>query len=154
MTGIEAQQRAAVIAEARSWIGTPWRHGAAVKGEAVDCAMLLVSVFTAAGIIEPFDPRPYPRTWFLHQNEERFLGWLEKLGAREIAPDLAQPGDVLVYRYGRCFSHGAVLVARQLIVHAFVRNRTTVLTETFDGDLVARPCRAFDVWATRRGLTL
>ena len=38
-------QRAAVVAEARSWIGTPYHHAADVKGHGVDCAMLLIRVY-------------------------------------------------------------------------------------------------------------
>ena len=41
----EADQRAAVVAEARSWIKTPWVHMAAIKGAGVDCAMLLARVY-------------------------------------------------------------------------------------------------------------
>lgn len=148
----EAEQRAAVIAEARSWIGTPWRHCADVKGQAVDCAMLLVRTFVDTGVIPAFDPRPYPRTWYLHQEHERFLEWIvDHLGGVEIARDTARPGDVLVYRIGKCFSHGTVLVDPQTVVHAFYKNGRVVLTETFDPELGSRQARAFDIWVGRLG---
>ena len=73
---LRALTRAAVVAEARSWIGTPYHHAADVKGHGVDCAMLLVRVYCDLGLIEPFDPRPYTRDWFLHRSEERYLGFL------------------------------------------------------------------------------
>ena len=38
--------------------------------------MLLVRVYCDLGLVEPFDPRPYTRDWFLHRNEERYLGFL------------------------------------------------------------------------------
>ena len=147
----EAEQRAAVIAEARSWLHTPWRHMANIKGAAVDCAMLLVEVFIRAGVIERFDPRPYPRSWYLHHDEERFVGWVvDKLGGTEIAVSSAQPADLLLYRIGRCYSHGTILVAPQLVVHAFHKNEMVLYTETFDPDLATRAPRAFDMWARRR----
>ena len=61
-----------------SWIGTPYHHAADVKGRTggVDCAMLLVRVYCDRGLVEKFDPRPYTRDWFLHRNEERYLGFL------------------------------------------------------------------------------
>ena len=51
MTILESAQRQAVLAEAESWIGTPFHHQGQVKGRqgGVDCAMLLLEVFLAAG---------------------------------------------------------------------------------------------------------
>jgi cell wall-associated NlpC family hydrolase len=72
----EGEARAAVVAEARSWLGTPYHHAADVKSAGVDCAMLLVRVYCDLGLVEPFDPRPYTRDWFLHRSEERYLGFL------------------------------------------------------------------------------
>jgi len=51
--------REKIVAEARSWIGTPYHNCADIKGVGVDCGMLLVRVFVDLGLVEPFDPRPY-----------------------------------------------------------------------------------------------
>ena len=114
----EAAARAAIVAEARSWIGTPYHHMADVKGVGCDCAMLLVRVYVDLKLVEPFDPRPYTRDWHLHRGEERYLGFL-LARAREVAAPL--PGDVILFKYGRCFSHGGIVtLSRPLtIVHAF-----------------------------------
>ena len=45
---IEQEYRAAIVAEARTWISTPYRHAAAIKGLGTDCAMLLVCVMQKA----------------------------------------------------------------------------------------------------------
>ena len=118
-------QRAAVVAEARSWIGTPYHHAADVKGAGVDCAMLLVRVFSDLGLVEPFDPRPYTRDWMLHRDDERYLGFL-LARAREVAEP--GPGDVVLFRFGRCYAHGGVVAAREplTIVHAFAPARFVV----------------------------
>lgn len=110
-------RRDAVVAEARSWLRTPYHHCASIKGVGVDCAMLLVMVYRAAGLIPAdLDPRPYSPDWHLHRGEELFLGWLEQCGDQVDAP---QPGDVAVWRYGRTYSHGAIVVdADGAIVHA------------------------------------
>lgn len=109
--------RAAVIAEARSWLGTPYHHAANLKGVGVDCAMLLVEVFRAVGLVaEGFDPRPYPRTWYLHRDEERFMGFLIDQSRRTDAP---QAGDVALYRFGRTASHGAILIDDDYMIHAY-----------------------------------
>jgi hypothetical protein len=51
-------------------------------------------------LLPPFDPRPYPAAWFLHRDEEKFLGWIKdgSAASRSIAPRV---GDCLVYRFGR-----------------------------------------------------
>src|SRR5260370_32886130 len=97
----EAAQRTAVVAAARSWIGTPYHHAADVKGAGVDCALLLVRVYCDLGMVEPFDPRPYTRDWMLHRDDERYLGFL--LDRARMVSEPA-PGDVILFRFGRCFS--------------------------------------------------
>lgn len=114
----EADLRVRVVAEARSWIGTPYRQQGYVKGRdgAVDCAMLLVGAYVGAGVFEPFDPRPYPPTWYMHHSEERYLGWMQALADEVETPQL---GDIVVWRFGRCFSHsGLVLEGCTSVVHA------------------------------------
>ena len=96
MDDIESGQRAAIVAEARSWIGTPYHNCADIKGAGVDCGMLLVRVFVDAGLCPPFDPRPYPIDWHLHRSEERYLGFIFDRGSEVADP---QPGDVMVLRY-------------------------------------------------------
>lgn len=117
-TGEERADRAAVVAAARSWIGTPYHHAADVKGAGCDCAMLLVRVYCDLGLVAPFDPRPYTRDWMLHRGEEKYLGFLLE-HAREIAAP--QPGDVILFRFGRCFAHGGIVTraAPLTVVHAF-----------------------------------
>jgi cell wall-associated NlpC family hydrolase len=146
----EAEQRAAVIGEARSWLGTPWVHQADLKGQAVDCAMFLIRIFSNVGVIQYFDPRPYPRSWFVHQDEERFMNWItDNLHCAEIPAAEAKPGDVVLYRIGRCYAHGALLVAPQMIIHAFAKNGAVIYTETFDPDLSTRAPKYFNPWGVR-----
>ncbi len=146
----EQLERAAVIAEARSWLGTPWRHQANIKGQAVDCAMSLIEWFHRPGVIEWFDPRPYPRSWFVHQDEERFLNTIvEHFHCGEIAPADARPGDLILYKIGRCYAHGTLVVGPQLVIHAFAKNGQVIYTETFDTELSSRKPRAFNPWSAR-----
>ena len=54
----------------------------------------------------------------MHRGEERYLGIL-LARANEVARPL--PGDVAVFKYGRCFSHGGIVTRANplTIVHAF-----------------------------------
>lgn len=114
----EAELRARVIAEALSWVGTPYRQLGATKGAAVDCSMLLVRAVIDAGIVEEFDPRPYPPLWFMHQNDERYVNWLEVMCAPVLVP---QPGDIVAVRFGRAFAHSGLIIDSEHLVHAFAQ---------------------------------
>jgi cell wall-associated NlpC family hydrolase len=124
-TSVSNEQRTAVIAEARSWIGTPYHHAADVKKHGVDCAMLLVRVYADVGLISKFDPRPYTRDWFLHRSEERYLGFLFDRAHEVREPGL---GDVIVFKIGRCFAHAGIVsrVAPLAMIHAFAPTRCVV----------------------------
>jgi NlpC/P60 family putative phage cell wall peptidase len=123
--GRDSAERMAVVAAARSWIGTPYHHAADIKGAGCDCAMLLVRVFCDLGLLEPFDPRPYTRDWMMHRDDERYLGFL-LARAREVS--VPAQGDVIVFRYGRCFSHGGIVTGTTplTIVHAFAPARAVL----------------------------
>lgn len=111
--------RAAVVAAAESWIGTPYVHAGRVKGCGVDCATLLAEVFTEAGAMDTVKLDYYPSDWHLHRNHERYL---EELGryAQEIeGPPL--PGDVVVWKIGRTFSHGGIVTAWPNFIHSYLK---------------------------------
>jgi len=113
--------RKAAVAEAFSWLNTPYVDCGYVKGDkgAVDCAMLLIGVYSSIGVVDSaYDPRPYSPNWHLHQNEELYMAGLEKWAHKV---ELAQDGDVLMYKFGRHASHGAIAVGEEYIIHAHRR---------------------------------
>ena len=142
----EAAVRARVVAAARSWIGTPYHHAADVRGAGVDCAMILVRVFCDLGLVEPFDPRPYVKDWMLHRSEEKYMSFL-LARAREVASPL--PGDVMLFRVGRCFAHGGIVAktAPLAIVHAFAPARSVIEEEVaHNSELMSTPHKFFSYW--------
>ena len=148
----ESTQRATVVAAARSWVGTPYHNCADVKGAGVDCGMLLVRVFCDLKLCPPFDPRPYPPDWHLHRSEEKYLGFVFDHAHQVEQPG---PGDVAVFRFGRCYSHGGIVTAAAplTIVHAYHPARQVVedVVER-DARLAAAACepRFFSIWARQR----
>lgn len=147
---VESCQRANVVREARSWLGTPYHNCADIKGVGVDCGMLIVRVFVDTGVAAPFDPRPYSPDWHLHRGEEKYLGFvLDRAHEVEIIP---KPGDVAVFKYGRCFSHGGIVTkaAPLTIVHAYHPARRVVEDEVERiADLIetVRERRFYSCWA-------
>ena len=58
-----ARRSARVIAIARDWIGTPYRHQASTRGAGCDCLGLARGVWRALHGVEPTEPPPYTRDW-------------------------------------------------------------------------------------------
>jgi NlpC/P60 family putative phage cell wall peptidase len=84
-----------LVAEARTWIGTPWHHQAPLKGIGCDCTGLV------RGVINAFRPLPpdlqamdYART-----PDGVTLLHLCRRHLRAVPTSAIRPGDVLVFRY-------------------------------------------------------
>lgn len=151
----EAAARAALMAEALSWIGTPYANCGDVKGPggAVDCAMLLTRCVIDTGLIAPFDPRPYPPQWHVHHDRELFIEFLtDRLGAHEI--DAPRPGDIAVVKFHRTYAHGTIMLNSVEMVHAWSGYRMVARTRRDEGQFltalgVPRPVRYFDLWSVK-----
>jgi NlpC/P60 family putative phage cell wall peptidase len=113
----------AIIAEAVSWIGTPYRHQASVKGVGCDCIGLVRGVWRAVSGEEVALPA-YTPDWAEVGGREDLL---EGLAARFEAVDVARPGDVLVFRmrlrspakHAAILSEGGIDDPRAKIIHAY-----------------------------------
>jgi cell wall-associated NlpC family hydrolase len=138
-----SEQRAAVVAEALTWLNTPYHHAARIKGAGVDCAMLPAAVYRAAALIPEFAVDHYPPDWHLHRNAERYLDIVTRHASEVLAPTGA--GDFVLYRWGRCFAHGAIVIAWPQIVHAVI-HVGVVLDNGDCGRLADRPRRFFTLW--------
>jgi cell wall-associated NlpC family hydrolase len=134
--------RQAIIDEAMTWLTTPWRHASAVKGAGVDCGRLLIEVYAAVGLIERFVPDAYPQDFALHCSDERFIANIERYAVRV---DNAEQGDVAVWKYGRCFSHAAIVVDYPTIIHAKI-DEGVLLDLADQGELAHREVRFYSVF--------
>ncbi len=123
--------RQAIVAEALTWLGTPYHHQAGIKGVGCDCAYLLIRVYRALGLIPEIDPGPYPPDWHLHRNDERYLGWVRRFATAVATP---RPGDAALWRFGRTASHGGIVVAWPTIIHAY-RGQGVVLADATQAPL-------------------
>lgn len=120
---VEQDQRQAVVDEAISWLKTPHHHQGRVKGihGGVDCLMLLGEVFHRVSLIDRLPDIQYSPDGHLHREEELVLVWMERYAYR-IGVSEVLPADLVVYKYGRRYSHGGIIIAWPRIIHA-VLNR-------------------------------
>jgi NlpC/P60 family putative phage cell wall peptidase len=111
--------RAAIVAEAVSWVGTPYRHQASLKGVGCDCLGLVRGVWRAVYGAEPEDAPAYTPDWA----EARGRETLAEAAARHmlaVPKDEAEAGDVLLFRWRENLpaKHAGILVDAGRFVHA------------------------------------
>lgn len=136
--------RADVVAEALSWERTPYHSRARIKGVGVDCAQFPAAVYHAVGLIPDLRPEYSPQ-WMLHRDEEQFLSWVTPY-AREIGRDALGPGDFVIWKFGRTFSHGGIVIDPPDIIHAVIAGGAVVRGNMDrDGEL-QRPARFFTLF--------
>lgn len=140
---IEKEQRVAVVGEALTWLKTPYHHHARIKGVGVDCAQLLCGVFEAVGLVDPIDTGTYPVDWHMHRNEELFSAWLERYAMPGVGP--LRLGDVLLWRFGRTFSHGSIYVGDGLLIHSYI-GRGVILSRADEEPLDGRDMQHWSFW--------
>ena len=149
----QAAIRAAIVAEALSWEMTPYHAHARIKGVGVDCAQLPIAIFAAIGAV-PKDYSPtYSQEWMNHRDEELYLDEIRRF-AREIPESELKPGDLIIWKFGRTFSHSAVLIEAPIVIHAVLKGGFVLradMDRDTDLELPTRPRRCFTVFAKRGG---
>jgi hypothetical protein len=108
-----------------------------------------VAVYESLGLVDEVRLEPYNTQWFLHRTEELFLagvaGYCHRVGGLLAA---VEPGDILLYRYGRAVSHGAIAVGDDLVVHAVRQLARVTLEECGPGSPLSG--RLDSVWRINR----
>jgi cell wall-associated NlpC family hydrolase len=109
-----------VIAEALTWLKTPYHRSAKIKGAGVDCGQFLIGVYEGAGYLKPgeCDPGYYPHEIHLHRTEEAYLKWILQYCDPVDDP---QPGDIAMFKFGKSSSHSAIVIEWPLVIHSYVR---------------------------------
>lgn len=121
----EAEARQAVIDEAMSWVGTPYMSNARVKGlnGGVDCLTFVAGVYENAGVIDRLPIPHYPPDWHLNQDAELYLiGKDDTPGMLHFCREIftpPKPADIVLWKFGHCFAHAAIVVEWPIVIHAW-----------------------------------
>ena len=115
-----------VVALARTWVGTPYRHQASVKGAGADCLGLVRGLWRTLYGEEPETPPAYSRDWSETSGEEILWSGASRHLEEVSTGDLA-PGDVILFRMrdGLVAKHLGVVAdigAHPTFVHAYARH--------------------------------
>lgn len=138
--------REQVVREARTWLSTPFHMNAAVKGVGVDCGRFVQAVYEACGLVRHFAAGDFPGDWCLHADEERYVTLaLEHL----IEVPSAEPGDMVLFKWGRVFGHAGLAVSWPCILHVCrVGSRVEYADATQEPQLKRRETRFFSPFRT------
>lgn len=110
--------RADALAEARTWIGTPYRHQASCKGAGTDCLGLIRGIWRALYGGEPVAIPPYTPDWSEPSRDEVLMRTARTLLTHVERPE---PGDVLLFRMRDkgVAKHLGVLATSETFIHAY-----------------------------------
>jgi NlpC/P60 family putative phage cell wall peptidase len=111
--------REEIVAAARGWRGTPYRHQASLKGAGADCLGLVRGVWRETMGNEPEALPAYGRSWAESGGGEALM-----MAARrhlvEIPCTAFLAGDVLLFRWRRHLpaKHAGIAVSKAAMIHA------------------------------------
>ena len=133
---------AAVVAEARRWIGTPYVDQQTVRGAGCDCLGLVRGVWRAVVGPEPTEVPPYTRDWGETGPVEVMMAGALKWMVQVPLPE-AGAGHVVLFRMraGAIAKHCGILTGNGTMIHA--RERLGVIEEPYTETWQRRAVAAF-----------
>jgi len=112
--------RTKLIKTAKSWVGTPYKHQASVKGVGTDCLGLIRGVWREHYGDEPVKVPPYTMDWGERTGSETLLRAARKC-LNPVALKNARPGDVMLFRMNAkspC-KHIGIMSGGSSFIHAY-----------------------------------
>jgi NlpC/P60 family putative phage cell wall peptidase len=114
-----------IVACARQYVGTPFRHQGRIAGLGIDCVGLVLCIGEDLGLVDregiPFRRLDYPN--YAAQPTDRFV--LEELRRRALTQPIGreiEPGEITAIRIPHLPCHAAVAVDRagvHYMIHAY-----------------------------------
>ena len=105
--------------EAVKWanIPVPYRHrGLTIRG--CDCTGLIIGIAQSLGKLQNYKLRKYKFDWNLHSGACDIITTELENVADRVMKSTIQPGDILIFKFGKCNSHAGVFVGKRTFVHS------------------------------------
>ncbi|PYE28772.1 NlpC/P60 family putative phage cell wall peptidase [Rhizobium sp. PP-CC-3A-592] len=111
----DESMRLQVLATARDWLGTPYRHQASLKGVGCDCLGLVRGIWRDIHGAEPETPPPYRPDWAERSGEDRLWDAATRAMGPPIDLCAMLPGDLLLFRWrlGMPAKHAGIFSASE-----------------------------------------
>lgn len=131
-----------IIEAARGWVGTPYHHRARVKGAGCDCLMLIAEAYAEVGLLpRDIEIPDYPPDIMFHKDDHSYL---EAVLSYCDEVDAPRPGDVVMWQFGKTYSHAGIVTSWPTVVHAYIRFGSVIeMNINEDNRLTKRPMRFF-----------
>jgi cell wall-associated NlpC family hydrolase len=137
---VQMQQR--LYAVAMSWLGTPFRGHADIKGAGVDCVNLAVSIYAESGFTFVYNPPSYTLDGGRHIPLSKVTTWIEASGKFDRVEGPAAIGDVLCLRIGKVEHHVGIKISEASFIQA-VRHYGVILSNVADPTWAKRLTRIY-----------
>ncbi len=110
-----------VMAEARSWIGTPYRHQGDRKGVGCDCLGLVRGIWEAVYGAPAPRPTPYSADWAEAGPTDALIDAARCWFRERPAPAEILAGDLIVFRWraGARSKHLGIVSGERYFIHAY-----------------------------------
>ena len=157
------EQRSAIVAEALSWIGTPYRLGAHVKGAGCDCGTFLIESVAAGGVLKPEDVYAaireefggdYSHDWFCHTKVHKYLRLMlrfakKTIRARCFASEKLLPGSLVMTNVcsDEIGNHGGIVIKWPYIMHCIRDGGVQKVDASRDPMWAGKQVSVFDFWS-------
>ena len=111
-----------VVRIAKSWIGTPYRHQASLKGVGADCLGLILGIWREIGGMSLPDIPPYSPSWHVVDRNEEL--WAAMEAVLQPADRVLAPGDIALLRMrdGASARHAGIISGtwrEPRLIHAY-----------------------------------
>jgi cell wall-associated NlpC family hydrolase len=108
--------------------------------------MFPLAVYQACGVLPlNYQPPEYSVQWHLHRSEELYLNEIQRFVNEIDGPP--QPADFVVFRFGRTYSHGAIVVEWPIVIHSYIPHGVLLSDAERDGELLGRERKYFEIAA-------
>lgn len=117
----------AILAEAQTWLGTPYRHQGSRKGVGCDCLGLVRGIWRAVYGREPEAPPAYTADWAEAGTGDPLIEAARRHCAEKPAATMA-PGDLIVLRWRphHAAKHLGIAMPDGRFLHAYEGHAVTV----------------------------
>lgn len=106
--------------------------------------MFPLAIYQECGILPAdFVAPEYSMQWHLHRSEELYLKTIEPFAQEKSGSPL--PADFVVFKFGRAFSHGGIVIEWPIIIHSYIPHGVLLGDALRDGELIGRELKVFEV---------